>query len=513
MSSSPFEVPTIESLAALLPNYQFEHLIARGGMGVVYKAHQISLDRDVAFKVLPREFGKDSLFRDCFAAEAKAMARLRHNNLISVYDFGDVDGLLYIVMEYVPGKTLHHSAHGKAIDPKQAVEIIMAACEGIHHAHENGIIHRDFKPGNILLTPEREPKIGDFGLALSTGSNGLPMGSPGYMAPELVKCAKTGSVQSDIYAIGAVLRELLTGVPAESENAEEAKVSDAKLAAVCCKATHAEAAQRHTSARDLMEDLKSWLNAKPIATATPETSSWKPPGKVSLNLTGKITVKPAMMTGSNVSVKQTTTLSAKPTARVSLRSTAQVTVKAALRPTAQVTVKTALKPTTLVTVKAAHKPTAQVTVKSALRSTAQITVNSALKPTALVTVNAAARPTALVTVKAAGNQEWKPAERNGTRPRVVMSHEPQGSSMLRNCATIAVLLATIYFLWGFYKTKQANIARQQSELLYEEAEKLTSVKALPADFTEASTLDYSKNHGGNKYDRAFVESIAETNRN
>jgi len=489
MSSSPFEVPKIESLAVLLPNYEFDHLIARGGMGVVYKARQISLDRDVAFKVLPREFGIDPLFRACFEAEAKAMARLRHNNLISVYDFGDVDGLLYIVMEYVPGKSLHHSAHGKAINPKQAVEIIIAACEGIHHAHENGIIHRDFKPGNILLTPDREPKLGDFGLALSTGANGLPMGSPGYMAPELIKCPKTGTAQSDIFAIGAVLRELLTGFPAEFADSEKAIVPDVKLAAICRKATHVDAAQRYRSARELVLDLQSWMTVKPIISNTPSTSSYKPPGKVSLNTTGRVTVKPTMMVGPRATVRPTMTLAGKPSGKVALRLTTQVTVKAALQPTAQITIEAALQPT------------------------AQITIKSALKPTTQVTVRAALKPTAQETVKAPGKPAWKPTGKNGTRPRVVMSHQPQSSPLLRNCATIVVLLATIYFLWGFYKTKESNITRQQSELWIKEDAKSAIINALPASSRDSSSRDFSQNHSGNKYDRAFVKSVAEANKN
>ena len=180
MSTNLFELEEIASLADLFPAYKFDYMIARGNMGVVYKARQRSLDRDVAIKILPRELGDDPLFRSSFQAEAKAMARLTHPNLIRVYDFGDLEGLLYIVMEYVPGKSLYHSAHGKAIDAIQAVEIVIAACRGLAHAHENGIIHRDIKPANILLTPKCEPKIGDFGLARCSRADidGHAMGTP-----------------------------------------------------------------------------------------------------------------------------------------------------------------------------------------------------------------------------------------------------------------------------------------------------------------------------------------------
>ena len=158
-------VPELQQIAHLFPGYEVAGLIASGGMGVVYKARQVSLDRDVAIKLLPREFGADAEFRNSFEAEAKAMARLNHPNLISVYDFGEVDELLFIIMEFVPGKSLFHSAHGTAIEPSEAGAIVANVCEGLAHAHEHGILHRDVKPGNILLSPKAEPKIGDFGLA------------------------------------------------------------------------------------------------------------------------------------------------------------------------------------------------------------------------------------------------------------------------------------------------------------------------------------------------------------
>lgn len=207
------------------------------------------------------------------------MARLGHTNLIKVFDFGDVDGLLYIVMEYVPGKSLHHSAHGKAIDPKQAVEIIIATCRGISHAHENGIVHRDIKPGNILLTPEREPKVGDFGLARCTraDADGLAMGSPGYMAPEIISRPESGTAQSDVYAIGVVLRELLTGIPPEREGSENAVVPDLRLAAICRKATHADPAARQADAATLANQLTRWMEAKPVKAAA---TAWKPSGNL-----------------------------------------------------------------------------------------------------------------------------------------------------------------------------------------------------------------------------------------
>lgn len=261
MSHAYFQLPDIGSIAGLLPGFEFESLIAEGGMGAVYKARQRSLDRDVAIKILPRELGCDPIFRSSFQAEARAMARLSHPNLIRVYDSGELDGLLYIVMEYIPGKSLYHSAHGKAIDPKQAVEIVLATCLGLADAHGNGIIHRDIKPANILLTPKCEPKIGDFGLArcTRTDADGLAMGTPAYMAPELKNHPERGDGKSDIFALGVVFQELLTGIPAESGAAAKVVVSDPMLAAICRKATHPLPASRYTDAASFAGELKHWL--------------------------------------------------------------------------------------------------------------------------------------------------------------------------------------------------------------------------------------------------------------
>ena len=132
-SSTPqttFQAPEIEELRQYFPAYELGGFIAQGGMGAVYSAQQKSLDRPVAIKVLPRQLGADPQFRASFEAEAKAMAKLNHPNLIGVYDFGDADGMLYIVMELVEGKSLHHSAYGKLIDQMSAAEIISAICRG-----------------------------------------------------------------------------------------------------------------------------------------------------------------------------------------------------------------------------------------------------------------------------------------------------------------------------------------------------------------------------------------------
>ncbi len=275
MSDETFEAPSLELLAGLLPAYEFEAFIAQGGMGAVYKARQRSLDRDVAIKILPREFGADPEFRQSFETEAKAMARLNHPNLIGVYDFGDVDGMPYIVMEMVPGKSLYHSAYNLQVDPVQAVTIVKGICDGLAHAHENGVIHRDIKPANILLNDKVVPKIGDFGLArpMGAGGSGLVMGTPGYVAPEVLTHPEHADRRSDLFALGVVLYELLIGRCPPFGNYQPPASTvcgcDVNLDRICEKAMHPVAELRYQSAEAMSADLDGWLRrgAAPAHTA------------------------------------------------------------------------------------------------------------------------------------------------------------------------------------------------------------------------------------------------------
>ena len=256
-----FEPPEPPSLQKLLPGYSFEALIAKGGMGAVYKAHQLSLDRDVAVKILPRELGEDPEFRVSFETEARAMAKLNHSNLIAVYDSGSVDGMPYIVMEYVPGKSLYHSAYNKKIEPSEAVRLIRGVLSGLASAHEHGIIHRDIKPANILLTPKAEPKIGDFGLAVNVdaGGSGLVMGTPGYTAPEVVQNPHDADRRSDLYAVGVMLYELVAGErpPTDAPPPANLPGCPASIDAVIQRATHPNPAFRYPDAVAMSTALRA----------------------------------------------------------------------------------------------------------------------------------------------------------------------------------------------------------------------------------------------------------------
>ena len=256
-----------ELVAARLSAFDFEGLIGRGATGSVYKARQRSLDRDVAIRTISREKCSDPAFRTSFRERARSMARLTHPSLIRIFDSGELDGLPYVVMEYVPGKSLRHSAHGKAIEPRQAAEIVIAACEGLAHAHANGIAHGAIQPADILLTPKCEPKIGNFGGG-GHGPGDDPSGdAAAYMAPELAAGRVAANPLTDVYSIGVVLKELLTGVPAGSAGSIRAEVADPKLAAICRQAAHPDPAQRFPDAATFAGALKSWSAAKPLITA------------------------------------------------------------------------------------------------------------------------------------------------------------------------------------------------------------------------------------------------------
>ncbi|NNM30793.1 MAG: protein kinase [Akkermansiaceae bacterium] len=257
-----FEAPSVEELQPLFPSYDIELFIAQGGMGAVYKARQTSLDRPVALKILPKEFGADPQFRASFQDEAKAMARLNHPNLIAVYDFGDVEGMLFIIMEYVEGATLHHSAHGKKIEQTEAARLAAGICRGLAHAHQHGILHRDIKPANVLLTASAQPKIGDFGLARPVGAHHgdeLIFGTPGYSAPEVLNHPERVDQRADIYSMGVIFYELLTGrLPGETWQPPSSVIgSDPAFDPILRRAMHPSPEMRYADADQIADDLES----------------------------------------------------------------------------------------------------------------------------------------------------------------------------------------------------------------------------------------------------------------
>ena len=213
-----WQPPTVEEAARLFPQYEVYALLGRGGMGAVYKARQIELDRFVAIKLLPLEISTERDFAERFRREARAMARLDHPNIIAVHDFGTTtEGHLYFAMAFVEGPNLHEMIHGPGIAPGQALEIIGGVCDALAYAHAKGIVHRDIKPANVMVSLDGQVKVADFGLArlnepgaeqLGRTVTGAVMGTVDYMAPEQMH-GETIDHRADIYSMGVMLYEML----------------------------------------------------------------------------------------------------------------------------------------------------------------------------------------------------------------------------------------------------------------------------------------------------------------
>lgn len=212
------EFPTPDELAALLPQYRFERMLAQGGMGAVYAAEQISLGRPVAIKVLSRESSADGPYRERFVTEARLLGRLRHPNIVDVHDFGEAGGLLYIVMELLEGRTLLARIHRQPpLTQPEIVRIAVQICDALAAAHAHGVVHRDVKPENIFLDDSLHVKLGDFGIARpreardADDPDGYRMATPEYAAPEMFDFARPVDHRADIFSLGVVLYEMLTG--------------------------------------------------------------------------------------------------------------------------------------------------------------------------------------------------------------------------------------------------------------------------------------------------------------
>jgi len=279
--------PTPAELAAHFPQLEILQLLGQGGMGAVYKARQRKLDRLVAVKILPLEWGRDPAFADRFTREARALARLNHPQVVSVHDFGEAGGHYFLIMEFVDGANLRQLLASGRLQPRQALAIVAQVCEALDYAHEQGVVHRDIKPENILLDKRGRVKIADFGLAklvrrsrsdfTLTGSRQV-MGTLDYMAPEQRLDPQSVDHRADIYSLGVVFYEMLTGeLPLGRFAAPSERASvDGRLDEVIFRALQREPDRRYQRISAVKEDVESILRAESWTPAAGSPERWEP---------------------------------------------------------------------------------------------------------------------------------------------------------------------------------------------------------------------------------------------
>ncbi|HEV3082009.1 MAG TPA: serine/threonine-protein kinase [Gemmataceae bacterium] len=271
---APFLAPSPAELAPLFPQLEILELLGQGGMGAVYKARQAKLDRLVALKILPSEAGRDPAFAERFNREARALAKLNHPNIVGVHDFGEAGDLFYFIMEYVDGVNLRQVLQADRLGPADALRIVPQLCDALQYAHDEAVVHRDIKPENILIDKRGRAKIADFGLAkllgpatpsyTLTGSRQI-MGTPHYMAPEQMEKPSTVDHRADIYSLGVVFYEMLTGELPLGRFAlpsEKAPV-DGRLDEIVLRTLEKDPGRRYQRVSEVKTDMEAMTGAMP----------------------------------------------------------------------------------------------------------------------------------------------------------------------------------------------------------------------------------------------------------
>lgn len=280
----------VEKAPRRIGDYEIVEEVARGGMGILYRAKQLKLNRVVALKVILKgEFASEQEVRR-FQAEAEAAGALDHSNILPVYEVGQDSSWHFFSMRLIEGGSLDAKLRAGALPQREAARLMMTVASAVHHAHQHGILHRDLKPGNILLDANGTPYVADFGLAKqidkgsanATRSDAI-MGTPGYMSPEQASGqSKRVTTASDVYSLGAVFYEMLTGQAPfsgsstldllrkviEDEPKAPRKINPnvpRELEAICLKCLEKDPQHRYASAEDLAEDLNHYLNGERIS--------------------------------------------------------------------------------------------------------------------------------------------------------------------------------------------------------------------------------------------------------
>ncbi|MEP6668266.1 MAG: protein kinase [Chthoniobacter sp.] len=305
-----WQPPTPEQLQPGFPQYEIRAIIGSGGMGAVYKGWQKSLRRFVAIKILPAQLeDADVKFAERFQREAQAMARFTHPGIVSVYDAGETpEGLLYFVMEYVEGTDVQKlvSSHGR-LPPENALAIATHVCEALAYAHRRGVIHRDIKPSNIMVDGEGQVKVADFGLAklasddsaaFLTGTH-VRMGTPDFMAPESAWGSGTVDHRADLYAVGVMLYQMLTGqLPRGRFDPPSRRVAglDVRFDAIVDHALQTDPERRYSSAIDIRSDLER-IRTDPIPAMPTPPAPAAPPAAPSVAMPTQPLSEPTVGTG------------------------------------------------------------------------------------------------------------------------------------------------------------------------------------------------------------------------
>jgi serine/threonine protein kinase len=304
-----FAAPSPGELAGRFPQLEIVGFIGQGGMGAVYKARQKQLDRIVALKILPPGIGDDPAFAERFAREAKALAKLAHPGIVTIHDFGCADGLFFFVMEFVDGVNLRQLLANGRVSSREALAIVPQICDALQYAHDEGVVHRDIKPENILLDRRGRVKVADFGLAKLIGGAVEPpsqsatptnvgplteagkiLGTPNYIAPEQRQHPDEVDHRVDIYALGVVLYQMLTGeLPGKPIEPPSRKVRvDVRLDEIVLRALEAEPERRYQQASVLKTAVETVAAGQP---GLPEGATAAPPGRQSRSFTWTIDLR------------------------------------------------------------------------------------------------------------------------------------------------------------------------------------------------------------------------------
>ena len=279
--AKPFEPPSVAEVARLFPQLEILCLLGKGGMGAVYKARQPALARFVALKILPAQGGRASPgFAERFTREARALARLNHPNIVGVHEFGQVDELHFFVMEFVDGVNLRQLQKTGRLSPREALQIVPQICDALQYAHDEGVVHRDIKPENVLVDRKGRVKIADFGLAKILApekedrrltGEGQVMGTPHYMAPEQIEHPLEVDHRADIFSLGVVFYEMLTGeLPLGKFAPPSRRVRvDVRLDEVVLHALEKEPERRYQQASEVKSAVEGIATGQPAGSPPP----------------------------------------------------------------------------------------------------------------------------------------------------------------------------------------------------------------------------------------------------